>query len=376
MVDHGRGPSRARRRPPTGVLVRRWVALLGTAVVVAFGVRAATGGGGPAAPTRAGSAATRAAPTRAGTAATGAHAPAEHLAVLLAPWHLGAPVSRAVVVPYGSGLAILGGLATGDTSTSDIWTVDVANGSTTRAGSLSSAVHDAAGAFVDHRAFVFGGGSYSTVATVQAWSPRAASAVAAGSLPAPRSDLSATVLAGRAYVVGGYDGAALESSILETSDGVRFRQVGRLVQPVRYGAVVAAAGDVWVVGGDTGAGQNSATSQTSDIQRFDPRTGRTVVVGHLPVTLGHASAVVLGGEIYVLGGRTGTALSSHMWRVNPKTGAVAAAGTLRYPRSDAGAVVLGGRAWLVGGETTGPLAPLDSVLEVRLAPDAAAHVTA
>jgi len=29
--------------------------------------------------------------------------------------------------------------------------------------------------------------------------------------------------------------------------------------------------------------------QTSDIQRFDPATGQTLVIGHLPVTLGHAA---------------------------------------------------------------------------------------
>ena len=359
-ADGARGTGRG-RRPTPQVLARRWAVLGAAVVLVVFGVRAVVGAG-PSKP-----AAVRAGTNAVTVATSRSSATTRALAVSLAPWHLGAAVSRAVVVPDGSDLAILGGLATGDTSTADIWRLDPRTGSDVRVATLPAAVHDAAGALVGRRAVVFGGGSYSTVAEVQAWSPGATSGVVAGSLPVPRSDLSAANLAGVTYIAGGYDGSALLPAILETSDGVQFRQVGRLVQPVRYGAMAAVDGAIWIVGGDLGTGEStSAASQTNDVQRFDPRTGVTKVVGHLPVTLGHASAVVLGGQLFVLGGRTGAMLSDRIWRVDTATGAVSVVGTLRYPRSDAGVAVSGDTAWLVGGETVGPTAPLDTVLELRL----------
>src|SRR5579875_2413706 len=105
------------------------------------------------------------------------------------PWHLPAPVSRPVVLPDGSGFVILGGLATGDVSTSRIVQVDPGTGTSQLAGRLALAVHDSAGAVIGGRWYVFGGGSYSTVATVQAWSSGTATEQAR--LPDARSDLSA-----------------------------------------------------------------------------------------------------------------------------------------------------------------------------------------
>ena len=118
-----------------------------------------------------------------------------------AGWRLSAGVSRAVVCPDGARLVVLGGLATGDVSTSAVWTVDPAAGTVQRAGSLARAVHDAGGTCTNGGALVFGGGAASTVATVQQWSSTGTRVV--GQLPQARSDLAAATLGGRTYVVGG-----------------------------------------------------------------------------------------------------------------------------------------------------------------------------
>lgn len=328
--------------------------LIGIVVLLTITLRAVLGGGSaPPAAVQPGATST-------------SNTATDHLSVSLASWRLSAPVSRSVVVSDGSKLIVLGGLATGDTSTSAIWQVDPRSGSTTQVGALSTAVHDAAGVFLDGRALVFGGGAFSTEALVQAWAPGTSAAVI-GSLPVPRSDLAAVVVGARAYVLGGFDGTRVVPDVLPTADGAHFHRVGALAQPVRYGAVAAVGGAVWVIGGQLGTSESGAIGgQTDDIQRFDPRTGIAKVVGHLPVTLGHASAVAIDGQLFVLGGRTGTDLSNHIWRVNTATGAVTPAGTLPYARSDAGVAVIGSRAWLIGGETSGPLAPLDSALELQL----------
>ncbi len=264
-------------------------------------------------------------------------------------------------------LTILGGLTTGDASTPAIWTLDPVTGASSRAGSLASAVHDAAGAELAGRVFVFGGGAFSTVGAVQEFS--AGRTTVAGRLPVARSDLAAATLGARAYVIGGFDGTSLVRDVLETSDGTHFHVAGELAQPVRYAAVAALGGAIYVVGGELGTAESADSGgTTTDIQRFDPATGHSAVVGHLPLPLGHASALVLQGQLFVLGGRSGATLSDRVWRIDPATGAVAAAGTFPFPRSDAATVILGGRGWLIGGETSGPLAPLSSVVELQVAP--------
>ena len=208
-------------------------------------------------------------------------------------------------------------------------------------------------------ALVFGGGSATTVGLVQAWT--AAGPTMAGELPQPRSDLAATELGGTVYVLGGYDGAAMAPAILATTNGVTFRSVGTLAVPVRYPAVAAAAGAVWIVGGELGTSE-SGGGQSDAIQRFDPATGRTAVVGHLPAPLAHASALVVGGRLLVAGGVSGVTPTAQIWAVDTATGSPQAAGSLPGARSDAAAVVVGSTGYLVGGELTGPAAPLSSVV--------------
>jgi hypothetical protein len=284
------------------------------------------------------------------------------LAASTETWRLPAAVSRAVVLPDGSGLVVLGGLATGDTSTSGIVAVDPAAGSSHIIGELALAVHDSAGAVIDGRFFVFGGGSTSTVPVVQAWTAGSAAEVA--TLPEARSDLSATTLGGTTYIVGGFDGSAMATDVLATVDGVSFRPVAQLAVPVRYAALAGVGHSLWVVGGVTSTSEGG-TTDTDGVQKVDLLSGRVSVAGRLPRPLGHATAVVVAGQIFVVGGRAGTVPSATIWRLDPANGSLAAAGLLPEPVSDAGSVVVGGVGYLVGGEVTGPAEPLDTVVVLR-----------
>lgn len=290
------------------------------------------------------------------------------LRAALTAWTLPAAVSRPVVLNVAGAMDILGGLATGDVSTASIVSIDPASGNTGPGGRLEEGVHDAAGAYLGGMAMVFGGGSYADVAAVQGWVPGTANATVIGHLPVPRSDLGAVTAGSTAYILGGLDAHQLVSAILATTDGSHFHVVGALPQPVRYPAVtVDGSGDVWVFGGELGTGENAdAGGATTDIQRFDPSTGLSSVVGHLPVAMGHAEAFDLGGQLFVTGGRTASGPSATIWRVDQKSGSVTEAGSLPGPRSDAGSVVIGGTGYLVGGEVSGPAAPLNTVVRLTL----------
>jgi N-acetylneuraminic acid mutarotase len=168
----------------------------------------------------------------------------------------------------------------------------------------------------------------------------------AGRLPQPASDVGAAVIGNVAYVVGGYTGSRALDTVVAWQPGQAARVVGHLPAPVRYPAVTAANGHVIIVGGT-----NQAGTATRDVLSFDPTTGHAVRIGSLRRGLTHAAAAVLGGMVYVLGGRgTGTS-SQHrsILTIDPRSGTSGAAGVLPRSLSDSGAVGLSDRILLIGG---------------------------
>jgi hypothetical protein len=317
-----------------------------------------------------------------------------------APYQLPSGLAREVVLPAGRGLLIAGGLTPRATSTAAVRLLNPSTGGTSRVGRLAIPTHDAAGATVGGRTFVFGGGQQGSVATVQQITARPAPAQAgpargagpvAGRLPRPRSDLAAVTRGGTAYLLGGYDGAGYDATVLATRDGRRFTVVARLAVPVRYPAVAVLGGQIWVFGGQTSHGI------TNDIQRISlPGSGpggagqtvggrkvAAVVAGHLPRPMTAAAAFALGGALYIAGGQTAPArpgqvtarpsatltTSGAVLRYQPGHPAVLA-GTLPVPVANAGAGVVGGTAFLVGGDNG--VRPVPTVTELRLVPAAAA----
>ena len=274
-------------------------------------------------------------------------------------------VSRTVAVAAGSDLLVLGGLAPGDSTTGRVWSVDTRNATARSAGALATPVHDACGAVLGGHAFVFGGGSSTTMSAVQEWQSGSSRVVA--HLPEPRSDSSCAVSNGTAYVAGGFDGHRMVTDVLATTDGRHFRVVAHLRQGVRYAAVAAAGQSLFVVGGALATTEGTANGAQSDlIQRVDLASGRVDVAGHLPRPLAHATAVALGGLVLVVGGRHGTTASRDISWISAK-GFERNVGRLPQALSDAGVAVVGDTAVVVGGETSGPGAPTDTVTLLRVA---------
>jgi hypothetical protein len=292
----------------------------------------------------------------------------------LMPWSLASPLSRTNVYPSASGLVIAGGLTVGQSSQSAIYTLDTSTGKLQQTGSLVHGVHDAAAATVAGSYVVFGGGSPATVATVQSFTNSVPSPPA--SLPEPRSDATAVTVGSTTYIVGGYDGTQPTPAVLATTDGRTFSAVASLGVPVRYPAVAAAGRYIYVFGGQS-VGPGTSSAPVADIQRIDPASHHTSVVGQLPYPLEAAAAVNLGGNIYLAGGERpgaagatpgmgttqldgwataggapapGLSAAGDIWSFNPATAALVPAGRLQVPTSHAGVAVDGNTAWLVGGE--------------------------
>ena len=273
-------------------------------------------------------------------------------------------MSRAVGVDEGHRIVVLGGLTSGDVTTGRVVTIGTGTWTSRVAGQLREAVHDASGAALSGSAQVFGGGAATEVANTQSWSGGTSRIV--GALPGPRSDSAAVTIGSTAYVVGGFDGSRMARAVLATNDGRTFRVVARLKQGVRYPAVAAYAGGIYVFGGELATTEGTSSgAQSRLVQRVDPATGHTRVVGKLPWGIGHAMAFGLGGRIYLAGGRRGTRATARMWQVGPTRAHLTPVGRLPNAISDSAVVPLGQSVVLVGGETTGPFAPQTTIVVVR-----------
>ena len=318
----------------------------------------------------------------------------------LLPWHMAAPISREVVTASsGSRLIVFGGLTASGASASGVYAVGTATGAARYVGALRAPVHDAAVSVTGRRALIFGGGSSTTVAAVQAFSLGGRSsrtrAATAGSMPVPRSDAAAVTIGQTTYLVGGYNGAQPDATVLATSNGRTFTTAAVLRMPVRYPAVAALGGQIYVFGGQAVSGRH-AGAPVDAIQAIDPARHTAAVVGHLPEPLSGAVAMTLDNELFVAGGEStavhpataglgttqvappasgtrsqsdsGTSSSatstvSTIWAFDPATKRLLPAGHLQVPVSHAGVAVIGSTAWIVGGESGGAL--IASVQMVR-----------
>lgn len=273
----------------------------------------------------------------------------------MALFTLPAAVSRPTVFAAGEGLLVVGGLTAADSTTQAILRIDLARGTVNPAGRLPVPVHDAAGAVLNGRDLLFGGGSTAVTSAVQDVTPGGSPRVISH-LPQPRADLVAISDGKAGYVLAGFDGTAGSTTILRSLDGRSFTVVGTLPVSVRYPAIAVSGASIWLFGGE------HAGKQVTDVQRIDLRTGDARVAGHLPRPLAHAGAFTLGGAIFVAGGRIGIKATETVLRFDPTTVKFTPAGDLPAARSDFGVAVVGSTAYLVGGESP---KPVDTVIQVR-----------
>ncbi|HEV8090103.1 MAG TPA: hypothetical protein VGQ50_15705, partial [Actinomycetota bacterium] len=100
-----------------------------------------------------------------------------------APHQLPAPVEREVAVTDGKQILIAGGLDSNGSSTNGVFSFSPATGHIAMIGTMPQVFHDAAGELLGGKLVVFGGGSSTSVDTVQAFDPATRKASVVGHLP-------------------------------------------------------------------------------------------------------------------------------------------------------------------------------------------------
>ena len=276
--------------------------------------------------------------------------------------HLPQPMHGATAAPTAGGLLVIGGADRSDVSTDQVLRLDPQTGQAKPAGTLSAALHDAAAASsIAARTLVFGGGAARTFDTSQELVPGGV-ARPIGHLPTSASDLSAVSAAGAVYVLGGYDGMAPLATVVRTTNGRNFTKAGNLPTAVRYTAVAALGPRIYAFGGELANGSDSDL-----IQEFDTQTRRASVVGRLPESVSHASALVLNGTVFLAGGRRSGSANDQILRFEPSQGRVLRAGRLPAPIFDAASGTLAGVGYLAGG-IGGSGSSVDSVMKLSEVP--------
>jgi hypothetical protein len=264
----------------------------------------------------------------------------------------------AIAAPAGGPLLLLGGIRSSQASTASV--LSIRGGSAKIAGTLPEAQHDAQAAALGRAVYVFGGGVTADYDHILAVNRSGSDARPIGRLPRGQSDVGVATIGGTAYIVGGYDGAEPLDTIVAWRPGGAAKVVARLPFGLRYAAVAAVDGKLVIAGGTLADGVSEA------ILTYDPAgDGSVTQTGVLPDPVTHASAAVLDGRVYVLGGRRTVAgkQTAAIVEIDPATMVATDVGALPAPLSDAAVAVSGGRIVVAGGESAAG-APVRTLLAV------------
>ena len=272
---------------------------------------------------------------------------------------LSSAIQDAAAAPFGGGAVLLGGLTPADVSSDAIVTA-------TRAGSqlvgrIPSALHDSAAVTLGRNTYLFGGGTGAgQLDTILMVDPRTGAAQVAGRLPAPSSDQAGAAIGGTAYIVGGYTGSKWLDTIVAWRPGHAARVVAHLPHTLRYAAVTAAAGKLVIAGGSL---ENGTASRV--VYAYTPTMRRVTQVATLPTDTTHAAAAAIGNTAFVIGGRgasVGTPLDSIV-AIDLQARRARLAGSLGTPLSDLAAVSTGKSILVAGGRSaTGTVAFLTELV--------------
>jgi hypothetical protein len=172
----------------------------------------------------------------------------------------------------------------------------------------------AGSAVVDGKIYVIGGGdsvwwSTTPYAPVAIYNPATNTWTEGAKMPTPRKGLAVVVIDGLIYAVGGsnYDLGIYASGILEVYDPATDQWATLASMPVDRNFLSAAAigGKLYATGGlvDSGGEPEGDTPATRTVFRYDPETDQWTPRARMLVPRYGATATVLDGQVYVVGGR-------------------------------------------------------------------------
>ncbi len=161
-------------------------------------------------------------------------------------------------------------------------------------------------------------------------------------------DASGTAVDGKFYAVGGKNSSGHLSTLLIYDPATTSWSQGASMPgaAVENAAVASVGGKLYVFGGSTapfsGAVSNAAV--------YDPASNSWAQLANMPTPRGGATAQVINGVIYLIGGMNDQGASLNVVEVyNPATNTWQTAPSLTYVRDNPGSAVLDGKIYVFGG---------------------------
>jgi DNA-binding CsgD family transcriptional regulator len=164
-------------------------------------------------------------------------------------------------------------------------------------------------------------------------------------MPTPRSDLALLSFQNALYAIGG-EGLQGVSPANERFDLKAHTWASLASKPTAVAEAQAAVlgGNIYVPGGRTAQGQPTAVTEVYDVER-----NRWSTAAPLPRPLSAYALAPFEGKLYLLGGWDGSQYRDEILRYSPETNQWEEAGRLPSPRGYAGAAVANDRILLIGG---------------------------
>jgi DNA-binding CsgD family transcriptional regulator/N-acetylneuraminic acid mutarotase len=175
-------------------------------------------------------------------------------------------------------------------------------------------------------------------ASVQRWKARAP-------LPTPRSGLALVAYEGRIYAIGGESADGVTGAV-ERYDPEADGWTSLADKPTAVADVAAAliGGEIYVPGGRTLSG-----SPTAIVEAYNPQTETWEVRTPLPVALNAYALAALEGKLYLFGGWDGSAYVDTVYEYDPAQDVWIAKTPMPTARGFAGAAVADSKIYVIGG---------------------------
>ena len=175
-------------------------------------------------------------------------------------------------------------------------------------------------------------------ASVQRWQARAP-------LPVPRQGLALVAYEGHVYAIGG-ESADGVSGAVERYDPEADGWTPLADKPTAVADVAAAliGGEIYVPGGRTLSG-----SPTAVVEAYNPETDAWEARASLPVALSAYALAALEGKLYLFGGWDGSAYLDSVYEYDPAQDVWTAKTRMPTARGFAGAAIADGKIYVIGG---------------------------
>ena len=259
-------------------------------------------------------------------------------------------LGEAAAVAWAGKIYVVGGFDT----RREVQVLDVASETWERAGMLPEGTDNAGAAAVDGKLYVVGGeGGGVLVLEVSSgqWSY-------GPPLPRPRFSSVVELLGGELHLVGGWSYDRRNNVSVDTHDALELASGtyrARAAAPTARNHALAGVigGKLYVTGGRAPGHEGEDASNVVATEVYDPATDAWATLAPLPTPRSGGASAVLDGKLYVLGGGLpGTEVNAVVERYDPAADRWERLGDMPSPVTGHRALAVGGSIYVIGGFAT------------------------